>query len=123
MRTSLKIIMKNVMEDIFLKFIFNTNTNKQLTYHSYLKERCLKKSKSLFLIYMIYIIHIRSLKQALNNGIILKRVHRVIKFNQKDCSEPYIQTNTELRKKVKDNFQKDFFKLMNNAVFGKCEKT
>ena len=111
------------MKDIFLKFIFNTNTNKQLTYHFYLKERCLKNSKSLFLIYMIYIIHIRSLKQALNNGKTLKRVHRVIKFNQKDCSESYIQTNTELRKKVKDTFQKDFFKLMNNAIFGKCEKT
>ena len=123
MITSLKNYNEEYDEGYFLEVRFNTNTNKQLTYHFYLKERFLKSSKSLFLIYMIYIINIRSLKQTLSNGIILKRVHRVIKFNQKNCSEPYIQMTTELRKKVKDNFQKDFFKLMNNAVFGKCEKT
>ena len=66
-----------------------------------------------------YVVHIRSLKQALNHGLILKKVFRVIQFNQKSWLEAYIVTNTELRKQAKNDFEKDFFKLMNNAVFGK----
>ena len=66
-----------------------------------------------------YVVHIRALKQALNHGLILKKVHRVIQFNQEAWLRPYIDMNTELRTKAKNDFQKDFFKLMNNAVFGK----
>ena len=66
-----------------------------------------------------YIVHIKSLKQALNHGLKLKRVHRIIEFNQKAWLKPYIDMNTELRKLTKDDFEKDLFKLMNNAVFGK----
>ena len=67
----------------------------------------------------IYVVHIRSLKQALNHGLISKKLHRVIQFNQESWLKPYIGMNTELRKQAKYNFEKDFFKLMNNAVFGK----
>ena len=63
--------------------------------------------------------HIKNLKQALNHGLILKKVHRVIKLNQKAWPKPYIDMNTKLRQKVKNNFEQYFFKPMNNAVFGK----
>ena len=66
-----------------------------------------------------YVVHIRSLKQALNHGLILKKVHRVIQFNQEAWLKPYIDMNTKLRKKAKNDFENDLFKLMNNAVFGK----
>ena len=66
-----------------------------------------------------YVIHIRSLKQALNYGLILKKVHREIQFNQDAWLKPYIDMNTELRKQAKNGFEKYFFNLMNNSVFGK----
>ena len=48
-----------------------------------------------------YVIHIRNLKQALNHGLVLKKVHKVIKFNQNAWLKPYIDNNTDLRKKNK----------------------
>ena len=69
----------------------------------------------------------RSLKQVSNHGLILKKVHRVIRVNQDDWLKRYIEMNTKLRQTAKNKFGKDFLKLMNNAVFeknyGKCEKT
>ena len=49
-----------------------------------------------------YVIHIRNLKQALNHRLVLKKVHRVIKFNQNAWLKPYIDMNTDLRKKAKN---------------------
>ena len=66
-----------------------------------------------------FAIPIRNLKQSLNHRLVLKKVHRVIQFNQKSLPKPDIDMNTELRQKTKNNSEKDFFKLMNNVVFGK----
>ena len=54
-----------------------------------------------------YVLHIKKLKQALNHGLVLKKVHRVIKFNQKAWLKSYIDMNTDLRKKAKNNFEED----------------
>ena len=53
-----------------------------------------------------YVVHIRSLKQALDHGLILKKVHRVIQFNQGAWLKEYIDMNTELRKQAKNDFEK-----------------
>ena len=66
-----------------------------------------------------YVAHINTLKQALNHGLKLKKIHRVIEFNQEAWLKPYIDMNTELRNLAKNDFEKDLFKLMNNSVFGK----
>ena len=63
--------------------------------------------------------HIRVKKQALNHGLKLKKVPRVIQFNQETWMKPYIEMNTQLRKRVKNEFEKDFFKLMNNSALRK----
>ena len=89
----------------------------------FLPER-MKIDKTQKLVYNLrdkkkYVVHISILKQALNHGLKLKKVHRVIEFNQEAWLKKYIDMNTELRKKASNDFDKDFFKLMNNVVFGK----
>ena len=66
-----------------------------------------------------YVLHYKNLKQYLQEGMILKKVHRGIKLYQSPWMEPYIRKNTDLRKSASSSFEKDFFKLVNNSVFGK----
>ena len=66
-----------------------------------------------------YVVHINSLKQALNHGLKFKKIHTVMEFNQKEWLKPYIDMNNELKKLAKIDFEKDLFKLMNYSVFGK----
>ena len=66
-----------------------------------------------------YTCHIRLVKQALKHGLILKKVHRVIKRKQRNWIEKYIGLNTKYRTKSLNNFKKDFYGFLNNSIFGK----
>ena len=87
----------------------------------FLAERKLKNAISLFNINgkENYVVHMRALKQALNHGLMLKKVHRVIQFNQEASLKEYIDMNTKLRTEAKNDFEEDVFKLMDNSIFGK----
>ena len=114
-----KITMKIVMKDIEYRKIL-WGSHKELPFLA--ERRKLEKVEKLVCSTEDkerYVIHISALKQALNNGLELKKVHRVIKFQQKAWLKSYIDMNTNLRKDAKNEFEKDLFKLMNNLVFGK----
>ena len=113
-----KTIMKKVMKDVLLKLMFNIL--KLHDFHNdfpFLPEKMkIEKVKNLAANLHDktgYVIHITY------HGLVLKKVHSIIKFNQNAWLKPYIDENTDLRKKAENDFKKDFFKLINNAVFGK----
>lgn len=66
-----------------------------------------------------YVVHYINLKQYLRLGLKLTRIHRGVEFHQSHWLRQYISFNTELRKQAQNSFEKDFFKLMNNSIFGK----
>ena len=113
-------------KDIFLKQTLNIQ-NIYLIFIkiliSQLKERKLKNARKLFCNTQYKensIVPIRALKQALHHRLILKKLFKVIQFNQEAWLKPYIDMNTKVKTDAKNDFEKYFFtKLMNNAVFGK----
>ncbi|XP_049769187.1 uncharacterized protein LOC126106833 [Schistocerca cancellata] len=66
-----------------------------------------------------YVIHYRNLKQCLQHKLQLRKIHRILSFKQAPWMKPYIVINTEKRMRASNDFEKNFFKLMNNSVFGK----
>ena len=66
-----------------------------------------------------YVIHIQALNQALQHGLGLDRIHRVIEFDQSPWLKTYIDFNTQLRTSATNDFENNFFKLMNKSIFGK----
>ena len=66
-----------------------------------------------------YVLHYRNLKLYLNLGLKLRKIHRALEFSQSNWLAEYIHFNTQKRAKAKNAFERDFFKLANNSVFGK----
>ena len=121
--------MKIVIKDIFLKQIDVEYPDNLHDLHSDLPflPEILKINKCNKFVCNLhdknnYVVHIRFLKQALHPGLILKKVHNVIHFNQEAWLKEYIDMNTKLRTEAKDDFIKDVFILMNNSVFRKTMK-
>ena len=67
-----------------------------------------------------YVIYYRNVQHCLELGMKLKKIHRVLKFKQKDWMEPYIDFDTQKRKEATNESDKNHFKSLNNAVYGKA---
>ena len=66
-----------------------------------------------------YLIHYRMLKFYVRHGMVVEKIHEIISFKQSKWLEIYISFNTQKRNRAKNGFEKDFFKLLVNAAFGK----
>lgn len=66
-----------------------------------------------------YVLHYRNLKYYVSQGLILSKVHKILSFSQGAWLKPYIEFNTEKRQLATNEFEKNYFKLQNNSVYGK----
>ncbi|PKC57010.1 hypothetical protein RhiirA1_473165 [Rhizophagus irregularis] len=66
-----------------------------------------------------YVLHYSELQYYVKLGMVVDEIQKVLSFDQSPWLEPYISLNSNLRKKARNDFERDFFKLMNNSVYGK----
>ena len=115
--------MKKVIKDIFSKLIYTEKLHNDLPFlPERIKIEKVEKLVANFHDKTEYVIHIKNLKQALNHGLVLKKVHRMTKFNQNAWLKLYIDMDTDLRKKARIDFENIFFTLMNTAALEKLWK-
>ena len=125
----MKILFKKNDEDVDAGYFIKANIEYPKEFHNkhsdlpFLPER-MKVNKCKKLVCNLYdkkdyVDHKRLLKQALNHGLKIKKIHKALKFIQRAWLKEYIDMNTELRINAVNDFHKDFYKLMNNAVYGK----
>ena len=108
---------------MFWKQLFDKELHKKLKKLTFLSER-MKIGNSEKLVSNLkdkktYVIHIKKLRQALKNGLKMKKAHQLIRFEKSYWMKPYIMLNTKLRIVAKNEFKKEFSKLMNKTAFGK----
>lgn len=117
-----KLVFDDMLSPYSRKLWTKLNSPKQ---KGYVRRRSRVKTKKLLCTLenkRRYACHIRNLQLYLQLGMCLKKVHRVLEFSQSPFLREYIEMNTEKRKHAKGDFEKSFYKLMNNAVYGKtCE--
>ena len=98
------------------------NPNKYNEYMNSIKPENYTKSKKLICDWTDkkkYLIHYRMLKFYVRHGMVVEKIHEIISFRQSKWLECYISFNTQKRNKAKNDFEKDFFKLLVNAAYGK----
>ena len=114
-----------IIKVIFLKWMLDVRRDYMIytvIYRSYQKEwKSISVKKLVCNLFnkKKYVIHVNSLKQALNHRLKLKKITRIIEYIKTEWLKTYIDMNTELRKEAKNDLEKDLFKLMNNSVFKK----
>ena len=98
------------------------NPNKYNDYMNNIKPKNYTKSKKLICDWSDkkkYLILLRMSKVYVRHGMVIEKIHEIISFKQSKWLEEYFSFNTQKRNKNKNNFEKDFFKLLVNAAFGK----
>lgn len=83
------------------------------------KEQVSKKLAPTFYERKRYIVHHKALEFYLEKGLEIKKIHRIVEYDEKAWLKPYIEKNSKLRQDSENEFEKAFYKLMNNSVYGK----
>ena len=106
------------LESLFIKEDWLSDYTKLVAQNNNIKHSNIAKLVQSFNRKKKYVVHYRNLQFYIKWGMEVKKIHRVLEFNQSDWLKQYIEKNTSMRSVAKNDFEKDFYKLMNNSVFG-----